>query len=114
MHQKLSQGRFFECNSFCHFIEDLSHHFFRHVVAVLDVFSSDSVVVASFPILSMLIADCISSAMISGISFLSHSLYWPPCSLDLAAEFIEFGGFRDLHTVCCRIHRLRWEFHFSM
>ena len=49
---KSCQGRFFECNSFYHFIEDLSHHFFRHVVAVLDVFSSDSVVVASFPIMT--------------------------------------------------------------
>ena len=68
----------------------------------------------AFPLLSLLIADCISSAGISGISFLSHSLYCSPSLLDLAAEFIEFGGFRNLHRVCCRIHRLRWEFHFSM
>ena len=68
----------------------------------------------AFPLLSLLIADCISSAMISSISSLSHSLCCSPSLLDLAAEFIEFGGFRDLHTVCCRIHRLRWEFHFAM
>ena len=56
MHQKLSQRRLFECSSFYHFIEDLSHHFFCHVVAVLDVFSSDSVVVASFPFVEFV--DC--------------------------------------------------------
>ena len=47
----------------------------------------------AFPSLSLLIADCISSAMISGISFLSHSLYCSPSLLDLqnSSSLVVFG-----------------------
>ena len=36
-----------------HFVEDLSYHLFCHVVTCLDVFSSDSIVVAGFAFLEL-------------------------------------------------------------
>ena len=53
-------------------VEDLSHHLFRLFVASFDVSGSDSVAVCRFAFfLSLLIAVCDSSIVISGILFIS-------------------------------------------
>ena len=63
----------FSTSFFCfYFVEDLSHHFSRLIVACFDVFSSDSVAVWGFALfLSLLIAVRNSSVVISGILVIS-------------------------------------------
>ena len=63
---------FLVCSPPCmvhHFVEIMSHRFFRCFVACLQVFSSDSTVVTCFTFLMLPMAVCNSSCVNSGISF---------------------------------------------
>ena len=111
------------------FVEDLSHHFSRLVIACFDVFCSDSVAVCRFAFffLSLLIAVCSSSVVLSGIlivtlvlllrasmllsfSFSSISCSVSSCSLSSYSFFVQNSPkaipFRDVTT--SPFHSLSW------
>ena len=70
------------------FVEDLSYHLFRLIVACFDVFGTDSVAVCRYAFLSLLIAVSNSSVAISGILIISLvSLF---LHIDAAFIFILF------------------------